>query len=302
MTSSHFKLLATLLVAGGCSQILGISDYQIVDDPTGEGGDTGQGGDGAVSGKGGKAGAAGDAGAPSQAGDGPGPGPGGSDQGGMPGQGGSGTVGGAGGEGGEPPIIRTLIPCDSVECCTDAGGVVDELQLLQNVDFEAGQEWWDEYSDLTYDLIVSEDDTDTVNAHAGKWFVWMGGAEDEGAVLSSPTLEIPADTGWVTLSGWRYLVFDSATATTDFAVVQLWDENDFDTPYENIYLWDSAVYDTNSWTKFEVSGAGELYAGLPLQLWISGFTDATADDPVGQAASNFFFDDISFVAARCYEP
>ena len=291
--------LFTILTAAGCGQILGISDYEI--DPklgpdTGEGGGPGEGGSSSGGKTGGKSGSTSQGGGDDQGGE---PGQGGEPaQAGGPGQGGT----GAGGEGGQPPAV-VVIPCDSIECCENAGGIVDEREMLDNVGFEQGQAWWGEDSSSGYDLIVNETDTDTVNAHAGAWFTWFGGATDEIAVMLTPTLDIPADTGWVTLSGWRFSVFDSTTLTTDYSQIQLYEEGIYDQPYEDIFLFDNYTdHDTSNWTAFEAGGPGEFYAGLPLQLSIIGVTDALADDEVAQAASNFFYDDISFTSSRCLAP
>ncbi|HKY39890.1 MAG TPA: hypothetical protein VJN18_28335 [Polyangiaceae bacterium] len=310
MKSQKAKLGMLLLIAvGGCSQIIGLSDYEV--DPAlgdaGQGGQAqGEGGD--ASGSSGKAGG-GDAGVGNvgQGGE--------SVQGGMPAVGGTSAggeggspevpvVGGtsAGGEGGSPEVPVVVIPCDSVDCCTTAGGIVDERQLLENVDFEAGRSWWGESSSGSFAIIVNETQAGTINAHLGAWFVWLGGATNEVGVILSPTLDIPADTGWVTLSGYRYLRFDSTTSFTDYAQIRLFEEGMYDVPYEDIYIWDNFAFNTNSWTPFEVSGSGEFYASLPLQLAITGVTDATSDDPTVQEASNFFFDDISFTSSRCVEP
>ncbi len=278
-----------LLMAGGCGQILGLSDYE-VDPALGDAGEGGQAqgeGGGDTSGGSGKTG---DAGAGNV-------GQGGEPEGGMPGVGGSGV----GGVGGSPEVPVVVIPCDSVECCTAAGGIVDERELLQNVGFEEGQVWWDEASVAGFDIIVHEDDAGTINAHLAEWFSWFGGAINESATLTSPPIDVPADTGWVTLSGYRYLVYDSLTSTTDWAAISLFQGEDL---YEDIFFWDNFAYDTSVWTAFEVSGAGEFYAGLSFELIVLATTDATSDDmtPNGQLASNFFFDDISFTSSRCIEP
>jgi hypothetical protein len=139
MTSQNTKLgMLLLLTVGGCSQILGLSDYDI--DPAlgdaGEGGQATQGeGGGDTSGSSGKSGSSGDAGA-GNVGQGGQVGQGGEPpvQGGMPAVG----AAGAGGEGGTPQVPVTVIPCDSVQCCTSAGGIAEDRQLLQNIDFEAG--------------------------------------------------------------------------------------------------------------------------------------------------------------------
>lgn len=300
MTSSHFKLLATVLIAGGCSQILGISDYEIVDDPNGEGGDTGQGGDSAGSGKGGKS-TAGDAGA-AQAGEGPGPG--GSDQGGMPGQAGSGTtVGGAGGEGGNDAPPEVVIPCDSVECCETAGGVVSSHELLDNLGFENEDEkWWGEESELGYDLIV-EEDADSINAHGGAWYAWLGGDAEEIAVMLTPELDVPPQTGWVTVSGWRRFAFDTMLLDTDWSSVSVYKENDYSAPYKDLFLWDNFLDETSGWEFFTATEPGADYLVPSVQLSLIAVTDeaVNADDPEFYA-SNFYYDDLSFLAEYCVEP
>jgi hypothetical protein len=297
MKSQNAKIgMLLLLAVGGCAQIIGLSDYDI--DPAlgdaGEGGQAQGEGGSDTSGSSGKTGG-GDAGV----------GQGGEPvvQGGMPAVGGTGA-GGEGGSGEEIPVI--VIPCDSVECCTSAGGIADDRELLQNVDFEAGQEWWDEASTGSYDVIVNENDIDSINAHAGEWFVWLGGAVDEIGSLTSPTITVPADTGWVTISGYRYLVFDSTTTiydpetmVGDFASISLFQGEDI---FEPIFYWDNYEFDNSSWFYFELGGPADNYAGLSFEYTVLASTDNTSDDPTAQAASNFFFDDLSFIASRCIEP
>jgi hypothetical protein len=303
MKSQNAKFgMLLLLAAAGCAQIIGLSDYEI-DSGLGDAGEGGQAqgeGGGDTSGSSGKAGG-GDAGAGNvgqggdvgQAGEPP-------VQGGMPAVAGS----GAGGEGGSGDVPVTVIPCDSVECCTSAGGVADDRQLLQNFDFETGHEWWTEYSLQFGDegLIVSEDDTDTINAHAGAWFVWIGGELDEIASLTSPSVTVPADTGWLTVGGYRYLVYDSTDATLapfDWVAVSLYQEGDW---LEDIFLWDDYLYDNNSWFNFEVTFPADTYAGMSFEFAVEAVIDDLQEDPAGQTASNFFFDDLTFVASRCIEP
>jgi hypothetical protein len=150
-------------------------------------------------------------------------------------------------------------------------------------------------------VIVHEDDAGTVNARAGEWFVWLGGAVDEVGSISSPTIEVPADTGWITVSGYRYLVYDSTTSIDDWTAIALYQD---DTWYEDFFFWDNYEFDNLNWFYFEASGPGEFYAGMSFEFTVEAVTDATSDDmtPTGQTASNFFFDDISFISSRCIEP
>jgi hypothetical protein len=67
-------------------------------------------------------------------------------------------------------------------------------------------------------------------------------------------------------------------------------------------LWDNYEFDNTNWFNFAISGPGEFYAGQSFELAVLATTDATSDDPEEQAASNFFFDDLSFTASRCLEP
>src|SRR5690349_507178 len=102
MRRLNLTLLALLSVAG-CSQVLGLGDYEIVEGPTASGGSS-----------------SGSAGRPS---------------GGEPSE----PEGGQGGEvngGGAPG--REIIECDSPDCCSTKGGTAVGVELLSDGGFELG--------------------------------------------------------------------------------------------------------------------------------------------------------------------
>jgi hypothetical protein len=308
MTSSRLNVLAALLLAGGCSQILGISDYEIDNDlgDTGEGGDTGQGGDGAVSGKGGKAGA-GDAGAPPQAGEGPGLG--GGDQGGMPGQGGDGMVGGSTGEGGEGGSgLGELVPCDSTSCCNDAGGTVVLTEVLPDGGFELGtyaegNTPWYESSSNNY-AIITDGLAESVTPRSGDYLAFLCGVDDEISTLQSPVLDVPADAGWFELTVFRWFEIDGPLDQTneDFVSISLF-SSPSDEIEELIEYWDQAgdAGDTNTWTRYTASIDAAPHVGKNLYLLFLGQTDLITDNTISGGGSNYMFDDLSLKVGRCYK-
>src|SRR6187402_3430643 len=145
------KLVFTLLALGGCSQIIGLSDYEVdpsLDEPGAGGESAGSGGKNSTGGKSnvipslggeggtagsGQGGAGGEAGMVSEGGV-SGDGAGGDAQGGVPGEGGAGA-GGTGGTGGTGTV---LVPCDSAACCALATGVATGVELLEDGGFELG--------------------------------------------------------------------------------------------------------------------------------------------------------------------
>lgn len=288
MKSSLKLSLAAALVLGGCSQLLGLGDYDIDSslDPAGNAGEGGGGAD--VGGAGGDGdGGGGDGG---RVGEG-----GGAGEGGTPG----GEAGaGAGGGGGGGPV---LIDCDSTDCCQKAGGTVGSLELLPNGDFEANRAAWGMSSENGYPIFTKES-ADTINANSGSWFAWIGGSENDVGVLGSPTFRLPDATGWLKLQGYRLFAFDSLALTGDFAQVSLWDVDAED--FALVFLeWDNSEYDSFDWELFEAEVPAAPFLNRDYQLSVAGVTDdqydADPSDPEGQFASNFFFDDLSLKAQLC---
>jgi hypothetical protein len=292
----------SLLTVAGCSQVIGLSDYDIVDPQTnGAGGSSvgvggeGQGGEPTSTVGGASVGGTNVGGVPGQAGEA-------GAQGGQPpvAEGGAPALGGQGGAGGEAeggagpsgPV------CDSLKCCEDLGGTVVSTQLILHGDFEDAPTDWGTSSENEYDIFTEEDET-TVSAHSGTWFAWIGGSEDDIGVMLSPSFTVPGDTGWLTLTGYRWLKFDSVSMTGDYVEVAMYAEGEYDSPEELFFSWDNSAFDTTGWTKFSAEVPVSTHALQSHQITIVGVTDALSDDPADQAASNFFFDDVSFTAYAC---
>jgi hypothetical protein len=299
----------TLLAIGGCSQIIGLSDYEIDKELDGAGGEA-VGGDGS----GGST-----AGSKSEGGDGPvdrgGEGP--IDRGGETSQGGEVNGGGTpstagqpgvGGEGGSAPVP---IDCDSEECCNDEDGVVVQVggELLPNGDFEAKRSSWYGYYDSSDTLDVFTEN-DPVEAHSGDWYVWLGGTVDDAAELQSPTFTVPEGASWLRMAGFRFFAFDSLALDGDAAAIALYPASGTDA-VEVFSFWDNYEYDNDRWEEFVGSHVpAEAYVGDEYFVSIVAVTDALydvdpppdpedPDPPVEQKASNFFFDDLSLTAYRC---
>jgi hypothetical protein len=295
MITPKLKVTAlALFTLASCSQILGLDDYSTDRslDPA-SGGDGNEGGDGSSKG-GSHAGSDSKGGEPGMAGE---PGVGGEP--GSSGDGGA-TSAGAGGEAGQGPVV---IPCDSTDCCDEAGGIVEETELLPNGDFETGRADWGTSSQNGYDVFTKQSAT-TIDANSGSWFAWIGGNQNDVGVVLSPRFAIPSGTGWLALEGYRLLAFDSLTMMGDYARVDLFDaDGDFELAEEPFFYWDNAEFETNQWQLFAWEVPLGEYTGTEHQIGVVGVTDALWDvdenDADDQQASNFFFDDLSFKALKC---
>jgi hypothetical protein len=267
MASPKLKLtLLAMVTLAGCSQILGIDDYEID-----------QSLDAAAGGEGNQ-GPAGEAGEPTT-------------MGGMPGASGAGGV--------DPEIID----CDSTECCADAGGTVTMIELLPNGDFETGRTAWGTNSQNMFEVFTKQT-AESIPANSGSWFAWIGGSQNDIGVLLSPKFSIPEGTGWLGVEGYRWLAFDSAALMGDYAQVDMYDAaGEFEVAEERFFYWDNAEYDSNDWALFALEVPLGVYTGTEHHIGIVGVTDdmydVDADDPEDQEASNFFFDDLSFKAFSC---
>jgi hypothetical protein len=319
-----------LLTAGGCSQIIGLGDYDIdpkLDGPTkagsrnnegGEGGDPSQGG----TSNGGKAGSS-----PQPVG-----GEGGTKPIVNPGAGEAGQPPSDGGAGGGAPG-PVLIPCDSVNCCTTKGGrtVGEELLVIpvpSDCDtltdycepgyggFEYGTKAegnspWAESSQQDYPLVtdgVEEGST----PYKGTYLAFLGGVHDESSLLISQPIDIPSDAGWLTLSGYRLFEADRADPTVadneDTMSLSLWDATD---PLEVPFYWDNTNPGiATDWTKFEATFDATPHQGTTRYLYALGETDDWSDaDGAGGAGSgagfpggsNYMLDELSLKVFRCYE-
>jgi hypothetical protein len=290
----------------GCSQLLGVGDYEIDPALDGTGGSR-------VEPVGGEAGAPiGQAG--SSGGSGGSSGSGGSG-GSLGGEGGAPPipVGGEAGQGGAPP---TLIPCDSEECCRDAGGNAVGVELLSDGGFELGASDgpWTEESTLGYEAISEYDPDIGFRPHAGDYFVYLSGLAGERTSIYSEDVQIPADAGWLVVSGFRKFQIDVQDETNaDFALVAFYDPTDAEgTALEIPFFWSNpAEYAdgwgaTNSaWKSFEASWSAEPHAGGKRYLGLRGESDehpmVPPEDTETSTASSYLFDDVSLKVFRCYE-
>lgn len=77
------------------------------------------------------------------------------------------------------PPTATPSPTPTITPTVPPGGL-----SLENGDFEAGQTAWREQSDLGFDLVVDRFGGSGITPLSGTWAAWLGGANEEQAVLS----------------------------------------------------------------------------------------------------------------------
>lgn len=301
----------SLLTAAGCSQVLGLGDYDIdpaLDDgkggsSLGAGGSDGQGGDSTPS-----------SGAPpSPAGGEPGGPAGGQPAGGQPGQGGEPQ--GQGGEGGAPPL--EVIPCDSLNCCTTKGGTPLGVELLSDGSFELGpasegSSPWFEESTNDFDVVTNDPDFG-FDPKSGSYYAYLSGLQGERSSIYSEDIAIPANAGWLTLSGYRLFQVDAQDdVNEDFCLIAFYDvDPEVDDPVELPFWWGNPDEypdgwgDTPIWKKFEASWDATPHQGTERYLGLRGESDLYPTeptepvDPAPTVASSFLFDDVSLKAFTC---
>lgn len=314
--SSRSVSFFTLLAIGGCAQVVGLSDYKV--DPSLDGG--GKGGKTSVpeGGDGPSEGGSNDAGKTSipQAGD---------DTGGslgVGGQGGESSMPGAGGDAGAPPVGGTLVPCDSITCCTQMGGTAVGEEIVTDLGFEAGpvedgNTAWTEDSTNTLEAITltDPDPNDDVGlgfqSHAGDYYLYLSGLAGEETTIYTPNFTVPKDAGWMTISGYRRFQIDlQDTTNTDFCGIALYDADPAVTdPLELPFFWGKPPAhpdgwgDSSTWKKFENSWDAAPHQGKKRYLGIRGHSDEyPVNPPVGDLdSSSFLFDDVSLKVYRCYK-
>ncbi|MDF3069977.1 MAG: hypothetical protein K0R38_5578 [Polyangiaceae bacterium] len=324
--------IVSVLTIAGCSQMLGLGDYDIDPALDGAGGTrTGVGGADGI----GDAGAdSTSSGAPSipvggdpnlPAGGRPGQGGEPQGQGGEPqGQGGEpqGQGGEPQGQGGEPQgqggggPTGEVIPCDSVVCCTTKGGTPVGVELLSDGGFERGlasgvESPWVQESTLDYEVVAVSDDPDLgFLSKSGDYYAYLSGAQGERSSIYSEDVEIPENAGWLTISGWRLFQIDvQDSLNEDFCLIALWDP-DLEDPQELPFWWGKpGEYadgwgDTPIWKKFEASFDAAPHQGTLRYLGLRGESDSypTEPDPADPDvtyASSFLFDDVSLKAFTC---
>lgn len=298
--------LVSLLTVAGCSQVLGLGDYDIDPALDGKGGSSiGAGGDGQ-----------GEAGGDSRPTGGAPPAPVGGEPNlpiaGQAGQGGEPQ--GQAGEGGAPP--REVIPCDSADCCADKGGTPLGVELLSDGGFElgpvsGGESPWLEESTLGYDVVVpSADPVLAFLSKAGDYYAYLSGVQGERSTIYSENVTIPADAGWLTLTGYRLFQIDvQDEVNEDFCLIAFYEpevENPLEIPFwwgkpsENADGWG----DTPTWKKFEASWDAAPHQSLERYIGLRGESDAypvqpEPSDPEETYASSFLFDQVSLQAFTC---
>jgi hypothetical protein len=219
---------------------------------------------------------------------------------------------GAAGAGGSPEIRHELVPCDSLDCCTQAGGTAEGEELLVTAtlpetpyygDFELGtveegQTPWLETSLLGYSIITSA--TTDATAHKGSYFAWLCGVKEETSVVTSEAIHVPADAGWFTLTGFRKFQIDSLpedTVNDDSMSIGFWNESE---PLELPFYWDQAAPGaTAGWVKFNASWDAAPHVGEVRYLTALASTDDhVTDEDIN--SSNYMLDDVSLKVFRCY--
>jgi hypothetical protein len=282
--------LLTLVLAGGCAQILGISDYEI--DPSLN---DGEGGDGSASGGNGQEGGSG--GSTTQGGE---PTTGGNEgDGGEPVVGGGAPVGGSG-EGG---ASGELVPCDSPACCAAEGGTPIGGELLQDGGFELGtyaegNTPWEEYSEQGY-AIITDGFAEMVTPRVGQYMAFLAGVALEISTLQSETLSIPPNSGWFEVSGYRWFeIDDTDPVNEDFMSIGLFNFATDDLE-ELPFFWelDSA---TGSWTRFSTTFNASPHGNKDLYLLLLATTDDIDDGSIPLGGSNFMMDEVSLKLFSCF--
>lgn len=170
---------------------------------------------------------------------------------------------------------------------TDQGGLTFEKAFVISVTqvganpflnpgFEQGHAAWTEYSWLGFDLIT-EASEDTITAHSGSWFAWLGGANSESSELSQ-VITISASTPY--LHYWYWVGSQDVCGYDFFAI------NVNGTQVAEFTLCSSN--NTNGWVQGVVNLAA--YAG-------SGRTILFEVNNDGSNNSNLFLDDVSMSAS-----
>ncbi|MFK7803142.1 MAG: trypsin-like serine protease [Anaerolineae bacterium] len=154
---------------------------------------------------------------------------------------------------------------------------------IPNGDFELGSNGdWDEASELEYQLIFSVADGLNISPHAGSYFAWLGGADNERAAISQE-VEVPAGTTHLAFAG---LIKSNDFCGYDVAVVKFGDET-----------W--ATYDlcnekaNDGWEQFSIEVSE--YVGMEDTLKFLIETD-------GAFTSSWYLDDIEFLTEEPTEP
>lgn len=306
-----------LALFAGCSQVLGLGDYEI--DPKLDAKTTGGGEGGAGDGTAGSQSASGKSGNPTTGGtksDAGAPNPGSAGEPSLPGSAGAGGAEpnpGGGDAGSGPDPGSTLVPCDSVDCCASEGGHPVGVELLKDGGFELGtpsdnSPWVEDFTkdgDAYSDEAITNDLTLGFSPKSGSYYVYLSGIPGEQASVYSEDLKIPADAGWLTVSGYRYFQIDKQDATnTDFAGIGFYDPED-DQNYYVPFYWTGTSDDgwgaTNAmWKSFSASWDAAPHAGKTRYLGLRGSSDHYPDSG-NTKSSSYLFDQVSLKVFRCYK-
>lgn len=292
-------LLSALAAAAGCSQIVGISDYQI--DPKLDGAAGADGGTGAT-------GATPPGGMKNE---------GGMPNGGQPpNEGGAPSAGSAtAGEAGAAGAPGVVLPCDSADCCLELGGTPVGVEMLKDGGFELGpvtdgDSPWTQLS--TNDVeIITNDPSFGFDPKSGDYYAYLSGIAGERSTLYTETITVPSDAGWLVVSGYRLFQIDLQDSTNeDFCGVGF-----YEVPpamaLEIPFYWSSTADstdgwgDTPTWKRFEASWDAAPHQGAKRRVGLVAQSD-NYPDPADVAAddltsSSYLFDDISLKVFRCYQ-
>lgn len=311
---SRILWLLSVGLSASCAQIIGLSDYEIVTEPTPGDGGTGNDAGGASSAS---AGQLGDAGEPASGGAGASGGNAGAGQAGEPTQ--------AGGAGGEGPAGCVPADCDDeIDCTNDTcdennecvhtpdtslcdvdddecivcrvglGCVPGELtprELLVDPLLDEQSDAW--VQDVRYttlqSTIISFDDY----ADSGDYSAWFLGVEETGTEQAYfdlyQSVTIPADARGLRLTGTYELLNGTVQPADDFLSASLFDG---DEEVLEFHQWLGEDAEAVPWVPFEYAAdEAELPAlrGLELTFDIIGYSWDTA----------FYFDTLSLEATVC---
>ncbi len=302
----------SLAFIGGCTQILGISDYEV--DPKLDGNNSsaaGEGGNGDT-GTSGSAGTKPTGGTKNDAGS-----PNGGE---APAHGGAaepGTAGSPGdaGAGGDAPVVGTVVAADSAEKCTELGGKAVGVEMLKDGGFELGtvgdgNSPWTQLSTNSVEVITADPDFG-FDPKSGTYYAYLSGIQGERSTLYSEPLTIPNDAGWLVVSGYRLFQIDLQDAVnSDFCGIGFYAIPP-DMALEIPFYWSDPGSstdgwgDTATWKRFEASWDAAPHHGQKRKLGLVAESDTYPDKadvaPGDSSSSSYLFDDVSLKVYRCYK-
>ncbi len=294
---------SSLAFVGGCTQILGISDYEI--DPSLGAHAGGEGGNGGTKPSGGTKSDAGGPNGGQRSGEGGAPD---TNVGGAP------IIGDAGAGGAGAPV-GTVVPCDSADCCAQLGGTAFGVEMIKDGGFElgtveAGKSPWTQLSTNSAEVITN-DPSFGFDPKSGAYYAYLSGIPGERSTLYSETVTVPNDAGWLTVSGYRLFQIDLQDPLNhDFCGIGFYAVPP-DKALEIPFYWSDPAHntdgwgDTPNWKRFEASWDAAPHHGAKRRLGLVAESDkypAKADVAPGDStASSYLFDDVSLKFYRCYK-